>query len=274
MSVKRILSRMGLVLAGALVVIYVGLYLFQDLIIFQSVKLGKEHTYQFDVDFKEYFIPVPNADGAPDTLNALWFRPDSASRGLILYFHGNRGNLQRWGQYASKLTRLGYEVLVFDYRGYGKSTGQPGEQSLYDDAKIIFRWAIHKGARPAIIYGRSLGTAVASNLAIDTKPDVLILETPFDEIRGAIPPYWKPLSALLPLKYTFSNAEHLRLVHSRIVIFHGTNDRIVPLSSAMQLKEWTAPSDFVIIEGGTHRNLSSFPVYTEKLESLLIHESF
>lgn len=273
---QRILKRVGVFILGLVAIGYVSLFLFQDFIIFQSVPLEKAYRYQFDGQFQEYFIPVSNEDGTRDTLNALYFRADSVAKGLILYFHGNRGNLQRWGRYASDLTRYGYDVVVFDYRGYGKSTGKPGEDVFYADARQVYDW-VKNEIGPfgnLVLYGRSLGSAVASNLAIEVKPELLILETPFDEIRGAIPPYWNPLTSLLPLKYVFSNAEHLRLVHSRVVIFHGTNDRIVPLHSAMRLKQWTAPNDFVILEGGTHRNLSSLPGYREKLESLFGNPSF
>lgn len=275
MRTKLIFSRIGIALLVLLALAYVGLYFFQDLIIFQKIPLEKNYAFQFDGPFEEYFIPVPNEDGSSDTLNGLWFRTDSAKRGLILYFHGNRGNLQRWGRYARELTRFRFDVVVIDYRGYGKSTGQPSENVMYSDAKAVYEWVRHKnGGPPAIIYGRSLGSAVASNLAVEVNPPLLILETPFDEIRGAIPPYWAPLTSLLPLRYTFSNAAHLRLVHSRVVIFHGTNDRIVPLNSAMRLKEWTAPNDFVILQGGTHRNLSSLPGYRAKLENLFGDPSF
>lgn len=275
MRTKLIFSRIGIALLVLLALAYVGLYFFQDLIIFQKIPLEKNYAFQFDGPFEEYFIPVPNEDGSSDTLNGLWFRTDSAKRGLILYFHGNRGNLQRWGRYARELTRFRFDVVVIDYRGYGKSTGQPSENVMYSDAKAVYEWVRHKnGGPPAIIYGRSLGSAVASNLAVEVNPPLLILETPFDEIRGAIPPYWAPLTSLLPLRYTFSNAAHLRLVHSRVVIFHGTNDRIVPLNSAMRLKEWTAPNDFVILQGGTHRNLSSQPGYRAKLENLFGDPSF
>lgn len=275
MRTRRILSRIGMVLLSLLAAAYVALYFFQDLIIFQKVPLDKKYAFQLDGPFEEYFIPVPNEGAASDTLNGLWFRTDSEKRGLILYFHGNRGNLQRWGRYAQELTRFRFDVLVIDYRGYGKSTGKPSENAMYSDARAVYEWVrLKNGGPPLVIYGRSLGSAVASNLAVEVNPPLLILETPFDEIRGAIPPYWDPLTSLLPLKYTFSNAEHLRLVHSRVVIFHGTNDRIVPLSSALRLKEWTAPNDFVILEGGSHRNLSSIPGYREKLESLLGNPSF
>src|SRR6185295_5988752 len=99
-------------------------------------------------------------------------------------------NLQRWGNYAEDMTQLGYEVVMMDYRGYGKSTGSPTEQFLYEDAALLYQWAVAKtGPVRIIIYGRSLGTPIASNLAASVQPEILILETPFDELKGAAPSY-------------------------------------------------------------------------------------
>jgi pimeloyl-ACP methyl ester carboxylesterase len=93
-------------------------YFFPDQFVFQSERLPQNHVYTFDQEFREYTIRT--TDG--ETLNALLFSPQDSSRGLILYFHGNAGNLQRWGEYAVDFTSLGYDVLMTDYRGYGKST--------------------------------------------------------------------------------------------------------------------------------------------------------
>ena len=93
-------------------------YFFQDLLVFQTVSLDPKYAYKFDQPFEEYSIPVPESIAGPaEILNALWFKPSGTSKGLILYFHGNRGNLQRWGSYAVDLTVHGYDVLMIDYRG-------------------------------------------------------------------------------------------------------------------------------------------------------------
>lgn len=271
----RWILRLAFLVASLLLLFYFGLYLFQDRIIFQSVDLDRNYEFQFDTPFEEVFIPVPNGNALHDTLNAVLFRTDS-SRGWILYFHGNRGNLQRWGRIASSLTAYGYDVLVVDYRGYGKSTGSPSEAALYSDAREVYKWSKdHLQGDHFVLYGRSLGSAVASNLAAAVRPPLLILETPFDELRSVIAPYARGLEGLLPVKYSFSNAENLRSVPSRVVIFHGTVDNIVPLESAMRLRGLLKNrSDFVVIPGGTHRNLGTFPEYREKLKEVLAGSSF
>lgn len=267
----RIVKRILLALGGFLLLSYVLLFLFQDFLIFQSAKLPRDHRYQFANRFDEFNIPVANADGTLDSLNAVWFKTDTVRRGLVIYFHGNRGNLQRWGHYATPLVRSGYDVLMIDYRGYGKSTGKPGEAAFYRDAKQVFDWA--RPRQPdgnLVLYGRSLGSAVASHLATEVTYDLLILETPFDELRGVAQPYVESGTWLLPIRYTFSNLENLKALHGRVVILHGTDDLVVPLSSALRLKPWLrSPGDFVIIPGGGHRNLPSFPEYEQTLRRVL-----
>jgi len=265
------MKRISLVSAGLFLLIYVLLFLLQDLLIFQSVKLPRDHAYQFTDRFDEYFIPVVNPDQTTDTLNALWFRTDSVSRGLIIYFHGNRGNLERWGNNAGPLLKYGYEVLMIDYRGYGKSTGKPGEEAFYLDSRQVYDWArARRTDGKLVLYGRSLGSAVASHLAMEVPCDLLILETPFDELRGVAQPYVESGTWLLPMRYTFSNRDHLKKVKAPVVILHGTDDLIVPLSSALRLKPLLrSPDDFVIIPGGGHRNLRSFPQYEQTLRRVL-----
>lgn len=262
---------MGIVLLVHIIA-YVILYFFQDTIIFQRKKLSADYVFKFEPDrkqekFKEYFIKTDDGE----TLNALLFKTKLKSKGLILYFHGNADNLQRWGKYSGDFTRLGYDILMMDYRGYGKSTGYPSERELYNDALTMLHWSqINVAHTRLIIYGRSLGSAVASNLATAVTPDMLILETPFDELRGAIYEPLKSILYFLPLHSTFSNKTFLSKVTCKKVIIHGTKDQVVPLSSALRLKPLLVEGDqFVIIDGGSHRNLRDFKSFHMVLADVL-----
>jgi pimeloyl-ACP methyl ester carboxylesterase len=245
----------------------VGAYVFQYKIIFQSKSLPKEFVFSFDQKFQEYFIPAE--DGK--RLNALLFKTDQLSKGLILYFHGNAGNLKRWGSYAVDFTKLGYDILMVDYRGYGKSNGKPTEEDLYTDAFTVWNWSkVNAPHDKIIIYGRSLGSAVASKLATKTNPDLLILETPFDELKGVVYPPFRTIFYLLPTQFHFPNNLFLAEVKCRKVIIHGTNDWVVPLSSASRLKQFISTQDaFVVIDGGSHNNLRDFPLYHTTLKNVL-----
>jgi len=273
---RRFILRAGLGVIALFFVAYAALYFLQDRIIFQRVKLEPLYGgYKFDYGYEEYFIKTgPNM---LDSINVLVFnagdsvKSDSMnSKGLILYFHGNRGNLQRWGRYAPDFTQYGYDVMMIDYRGYGKSSGTPSEENLYFDGAALYQFAKRRNAERLIIYGRSLGSAVASRLAADQSCDLLVLETPFDNLRGVIPSPWNFLAPILPLRHRMSNVDHLKLVDERVVIFHGTEDPIVPLNSALRLRPLLKrPDDFIIIPGGRHRNLGRTEPYQKKIRELL-----
>jgi len=244
-----------------------GFYLFQEKIIFQPKRLSTNYPFKFSQPFKEFFIEASNGI----KLNGILFTPQSKSRGFILYFHGNAGNLQRWGNYAIDFTQLGYEVLMIDYRGYGKSSGIPSEAAFYDDSKIVLQWCKENiKFNKLIIYGRSLGSAVATELAATNTPDLLILETPFDELNGAIYPPIRLMLGLFPQRNVFSNKNNIPKIHCRKIIFHGTNDWVVPLSSALKLKPLLTEGDkFYIIKDAGHKDLRDFRDYHTALAEVL-----
>ena len=126
---------------GAIIITYLllagGLYVFQDKIIFHPVKLSKNYTYQFD----QPFIEITITSHLGNKLNGLVFKANiSRPKGTILYFHGNADNVQRWGQYAVDFTSLGYTVVMFDFAGFGKSTGAVSEKNLYLDSEDMWEW--------------------------------------------------------------------------------------------------------------------------------------
>ena len=117
--------------------------------------LEETYEYQFEgANFEE--LNLLGSDMG--SLNALWFKTESP-KGMVLYFHGNAGNLSRWGNVHEVFTRAGYDVLIYDYRGYGKSTGDLDEKMFYDDAETVLSFAKqHFSEDEIIIYGRSLGS--------------------------------------------------------------------------------------------------------------------
>lgn len=240
-------------------------YVFQDKLIFQADELDQEYRFTFDQPYEEYFISTPDNK----KINALWFKPAQQAKGVVIYFHGNADNLQRWGRYAIDITQLGYEVLMIDYRGYGKSSGTPKEQVLYEDASLVWNWAKEKTEhKKIIIYGRSLGSAIATHLAAEVQPDLLVLETPFDELKNAS--MLRYVFYFVPLKTKFATKENIGKVKGKIVIFQGSNDWVVSLASAEQLKPMLKETDeFIVIPEGGHRNLRDFVLYHTKLAAVL-----
>ena len=243
------------------------LYLFQEKLLFLPTKLEQEHQFQFNFDFEEVFLK--NDDGA--RINAIHFKVKNP-KGVILYYHGNAGDLQRWGHITEYFVAMQYDVFVMDYRTYGKSTGPLSEQALYDDALLCYEYVKSRYNESEItVYGRSLGTGLATFVSSKNSPKQLVLETPYYSILDVANHRFPFLPVKRLLKYTIPSYEFLRDVNCDVTIFHGTDDGVIPISSAKKLSELlpTSTSRFIIIEGGAHNNLIEFEPYHQTVNQIL-----
>lgn len=248
------------------VMLNVGLYFFQEKLIFRPEKLTHDYAYTFDKAFEE--INIETDDNS--VLNALHFKVEN-SKGIILYFHGNKGNLQRWGNVVSPFTDYGYDVFVMDYRGYGKSTGKFNEADMYKDAQLCYDYLKKQYSEKDIIaYGRSLGATFATSIASKNNLRQLILEAPFFNLIGAVKHQYLFIPKFL-LKYKFNTNKFIKSVNCPIMVFHGTEDWITPYQGGkLLLNEATSKEkEFVTIEGGSHNNLMEYELYKEKVKKFL-----
>ena len=190
-----------------------------------------------------------------------WYVPGRTDV-TILWFHGNASNLSHPGRVEFiKLLheRLGVGFFIFDYRGYGQSSGRPSEPGLYQDARDSLAYLQSRDdVNPdrIVYYGRSLGGAVASHLAIESAPYRLILESTFtstpDMARVQFP--FLPLGPLLYTRY--SNRDHLASVHAPVLIIHGDRDRTVPPQHADELYAVAnEPKQLYIVRGADHNDV-------------------
>ncbi|MDT0607522.1 alpha/beta hydrolase [Croceitalea rosinachiae] len=242
------------------------LYFLQEKFIFLPTKLPQNHVYQFSESFEEFFLNTP--DGA--TLNGLHFKIEDP-KGVILYFHGNAGDLSRWGEIATYFVKKSYAVIIMDYRTYGKSTGKLSEKHLFSDAQLFYNYALENYREKEItIYGRSLGAAIATQLASKTKPSKLVLETPFYNLYDVAKTRFSFLPLKLLLKYQFESNRYIQKVNCPITIFHGTEDAIVPYESGASLyRAANEPKEFITIEGGGHNDLVQFSTYQKNIGNAL-----
>jgi pimeloyl-ACP methyl ester carboxylesterase len=220
----------------------------------------------------ELNIPYDNETN----LNLVQFRatdrpPDSVAKGVVLYFHGNGGNIAHYGAAAAECTRHGYECWVWDYPGFGKSTGDRSEQKLYAYALTLYKLARSRWPPSAIIlYGSSMGTGIAAQLADIRDCRRLILQSPYYSIESLANRYLPVYPWGRMLHDHFPVYSHLPAVTAPITIFHGTDDRTVPYGNASRLKPLLKSSDeFITIEGAGHNNLRDYPEFRRKLDSLL-----
>lgn len=260
--VKRIaVWAIGLYFAAGLV-----LYFVQDKLMFHPEVLPVNYQYKFNIPFQELLIPV----NKKTKLSAVLFKAERP-RGMVLYFHGNSSNINRYAKAAPDFTKHGYDVLMMDYREFGKSTGRLSEAAMYEDALLMYKVARARFAPwQIVVYGKSLGTGIASQLASVRDCKRLLLETPYyslgDVAAQAAPIY--PYS--LMLEFNLPTYEYLPAVTAPVTIFHGTKDDTVPYASGKKLEELLKKSDeFVTIKDGGHNNLRDYPLYRQKLDSVL-----
>ena len=251
------------------IAVYIGVcvfyYVFQERLIFVPLGiLSQDAEVELGSEFTEVYL-----DGVEEgRIHALHIRVKNP-KGCILYFHGNTGHISRWGPIAEELTSFGFDVFVPDYRGYGKSSGVRTQETLYADALTCFDYvrAIYP-EREICIYGRSLGSAMASWLAGRTHPGGVVLETPFNNLRDVAAYHTKILPVSFLLKYGFRNELHLKHSDSPILIAHGTKDIIVPYRCGFSLyKTIKSKAEMVTIPGGHHGDLNGFPVFRERLQA-------
>ncbi len=209
-------------------------------------------------------VAIPTEDG--ETLHA-WFIParPGARRDLqitLAHFHGNAENIASYAAIGELTERAGYNLLLVDYRGYGRSSGSPSEQGIYRDGEAALRYLRSRDdVDPAgiVLWGRSIGACVAVHLAARGEPLAgLILESSFTSARellwsgGALLLY--PLSFLA--SYRLDQREKITRVAAPLLVVHGTGDRIAPFELGRRLYDLApGPKRLVSIEGGGHNDL-------------------
>jgi alpha-beta hydrolase superfamily lysophospholipase len=238
----------------------------QDFLLFHPVPLAKDYQFSFSQPFVE--LNIPTSDNR--NLHAIKFTVDSPKNGIVLYFHGNRQNVERYANYAQLFTKNGYEVWMMDYPGFGKSTGKRTEQSIYNDAMLLYNMAVKQNTPDnIIIYGKSIGTGVAAQLASVRDCSHLILETPYYNI-DALAKHYFPIYPVAPLtKFSFPINKYLQKVKAPITLFHGTDDEIIPYGQAQQLKAENSKINLITIQRGKHNNLIDYDHFTNNLDQLL-----
>lgn len=253
---------------GALCLFY---YLLQERFIFVRFRLGQRYRFSFPYPYEERWLDAP--DGA--RTHALHF-PVEKPRGVVIYFHGNTGSLRRWGKLAPRFTRRGYAVLMPDPRGYGKSRGRLSEKALQADALAWYDHLRESWAEEDIVvYGRSLGSGLATPVAAARSPRMLLLETPFANLYDVARYYLAILPYRLLLRYTFRNDLAIRRVRCPVRIFHGKRDTVVPYHSALKLYSLVPSNvdrEMLTFPKGHHSDLSRFVRFNRTLTLLLAPE--
>ncbi len=252
---------------AAYILISVLLYYLQDYFLFKPEKLPKDFNFYYEnQQVSEYNLET--RDGA--IINGLHFGVEKPL-GVVLYLKGNSKSIKGWGKFAVDFTRNNYDVIMIDYRGFGKSTGKRSQKAIKHDLQFIYNKIREKvSEKYIIIYGRSLGSGFAAKLASMNNPKMLILDAPYyslTKVTGRYMPFM-PLSIIL--KYPMPTYKWIKYVKCPIHIIHGTKDKLIPFSSSVKLSQVNAKRTRLhpIIEGG-HKNLNNFESYHKILTEII-----
>jgi hypothetical protein len=246
------------------------MYVFQDRLVFMPGKVMICDPSAAGMPFEDVTLRTPDGLSL-----AAWYVPAGGpTRATVLFCHGNAGNISHRLRTIEKLRGLGLDTLIFDYRGYGRSEGRPSEAGLYADGRTAWDWLVNvKGTPPGriVIWGRSLGSAVASQLAGEVRPAALILEsahTSVPDVGARVYP-WLPVRLLARIR--LDNVDNVRRASCPLLVVHSAEDEMLSIEFGRQVFDAASgPKTFLQISGrhndGFH---TSGELYTDGITRFL-----
>lgn len=242
-----------------------------------------EHRLVFRPATAEQSWNAPIVQGTQDitfnlddgtSIHAWWLPPKDPAAGAVLIAHGNGGNISHRGQLAADLNlTLGAGVLMFDYPGYGKSTGRPTEASCYAAGEAAYKWLIDTAKVPAnriVLLGESLGSGPAVELATRHEHRALVLVFPFTSLPDAAKHHYPWLPVHMLMRTRFDNLAKIGQCPRPVFVAHGTADDIVPFSLGQALYEAAnKPKEFMEVPGAGHELSLIGPLLCEPLAKFL-----
>lgn len=254
--------------AGGYVLLLLAVYLVQERFIFKPEKLPQHFEYKYDAPFRELnFEPEQGV-----TINGLHFYVKQP-KGLILYFHGNSRSIKGWAKYARDFYRYQYDVVLVDYRGFGKSTGKRSERKMLADMQFVYETlAVNYPEDHLIVYGRSMGSGFAAKIASENNPRYLILDAPYYNFKKVVERFLPLMPHRFILRYHMRTDRWMKNVQCHTYIIHGTKDWLIPIKHSEQLQQLNPHRITLIrIQGGGHNNLPTFPEYHNFIRDILLY---
>ncbi|MBQ0932072.1 alpha/beta fold hydrolase [Ideonella sp. 4Y16] len=242
----------------------VALWFGQERLLFHPVPLADSEPLSREADVSERFVDVPGA-----RLSVLELRRPRPE-GVVFFLHGNSGHLKEWFTDGGPYRRANLDLVMMDYRGFGKSSGRIESQAqLQADVEAVWQSvaARYAGLR-VIVYGRSLGTGLAAAWAARHQPALTILVSPYESMQALAAQHypWVP-SALL--RYPLRSDQALAQVRSPVLLVHGDQDRLIPLAHSQALARQAPQARLVVIPGAAHDDVHRFASYQAVLARAL-----
>lgn len=241
------------------------IWLFQERMVFFPSRESVVTPAAAGMRYEDVFLETPDFGSLHG-----WYLPADEPRGTVLFCHGNAGNISHRLETLTLLHGLRFNVLIFDYRGYGRSTGKPTEDNTYEDASLALAYLLsEKGESPSriVLMGRSLGAAVAVHLAAKFSPAALIIESGFT----SVPDLGKRIYPFLPrflARIRYDSMSRIAAIKCPILVAHSPDDEIIPYAMGRKLYEAAVgPKRFLEMRGDHNAGfLVSGCAYIEGLE--------
>jgi uncharacterized protein len=263
-SATRIVLALVLLPTLAWAAVTAALWWKQESLLFHPEPMPADAPLATEADVHERFVDVPGA-----RLSVLELRLPEP-RGVVFFLHGNAGNLQSWFTNTEFYRHAGFDLVMPDYRSYGKSTGRiESEAQLHADMMAVWREVAPRYAGKRIVfYGRSLGTGLAAELAATVQPDLTVLVSPYASIvglaRGHYP--WLPPQVV---RYPLRTDRVIERIRGPLLLVHGDRDEVIPFSESAKLQAIVPHARLVRIEGGGHNDLQDLPAYRQAVADAL-----
>ncbi|MFH1782490.1 MAG: alpha/beta hydrolase [Candidatus Omnitrophota bacterium] len=223
-----------------------------------------------DIGLKYEDVYFETKDGV--RINA-WFVPSTGSRFVILFLHGNGGNISNRLDKIAILNEIGCDVFIIDYRGYGRSSSRPSEEGFYIDAESSYDHLINKKNIPSqkiVLYGESLGGAVAVDLATKREIRAIITEATFSNVKDAARVIYPWLPTYL-IAAEFDSLSKIKDINVPKLIMHSRSDDLIPFSQSIKLYNAAPNPKQHIVLGGDHNDsyISSKDLYSQSIKNFL-----
>jgi uncharacterized protein len=278
-SVRKRMTSLGMSLGRIYLLLCAALYFLQGRFIFAPAKTIEETPADFGLTFSEVWLPIPTSNSKPDRIHGWWIPAQSRTAKTLLYFHGNGINIGANSEQASRFHKLGLSVFLFDYRGYGKSEGSfPNEKAVYADAQRAWDYLTQErkiAPQNIVIYGHSLGGAIAINLA-QNHPNAsgLIVQSSFSSALEMAQRNW--WTAIFPtnllLNQRFASLEKVPSLQMPTLYIHGLADQLIPFKMSQRLFDATrSPKQIKFFPKAGHNDVAKVGgmAYTQTVRTFL-----
>lgn len=242
---------MGLYIAACL-----GLYLFQRRLLYFPDPSHYTPRQAGLAGVEEIGLATPDGERL-----VAWYKPAPAPAPVLLYFHGNGGGLSLRRERIEALAEAGYGVFILGYRGYSGSTGSPTEEALVADGVLAYDYLKAQGVAPAriVLFGESLGTGIATQVASQRQTSAVILEAPYCSVAAEAKAHFGIFPIDWLLRDRFDSAARIGRIDAPLLILHGSQDGVIPASSSRALfAAAQEPKEYIEFQGGGHNDLFSF----------------